>query len=85
MLDNGFWSRSERLGLRMEAAEVGAQTELHFLHVPLAELQVRITKRNNVLPADAFPIDAGHLEEWSKLFERRLPTSCAGPETPAMD
>jgi predicted kinase len=70
VLDNGFWSRSEREGLRKEAADLGARTELHVLDVPLAELQKRIAKRNRALPANAFPITEQQLEEWSKLFER---------------
>ena len=70
VLDNGFWSRSERQALRKEAAEIGARTELHVLDVPLAELQARIAKRNQALPADAFRIDAADLDRWSKLFER---------------
>jgi len=69
VLDNGFWSRSERQQLRKEAAELGALTELHVLDVPLAELQARIATRNRALPENAFPISAHDLDEWSKLFE----------------
>src|ERR1700741_5307681 len=69
VLDNGFWSRSERQQLRKEAAELGAQTELHVLDVPLAELQERIAARNRALPKNAFPISAHDLDKWSKLFE----------------
>jgi predicted kinase len=73
VLDNGFWSRSEREALRKEAAEVGAETELHVLDVPLVELQARIARRNHALPADAFRIEAVDLDKWSKLFEPPTP------------
>ena len=72
VLDNGFWSRSERQLLRSEATELGASTELHVLDVPLAELQERIATRNRALPINAFRVDPADLETWSKLFE--LPT-----------
>jgi len=73
VLDNGFWSRAEREALRIEAAEVGAETELHVLDVPLAELQARIARRNHALPTDAFRIEAADLDKWSKLFEPPTP------------
>jgi predicted kinase len=69
VLDNGFWTRSERQVLRDEATKLGATIELHVLDVPLAELQKRVAKRNRTLPAYAFQITARHLTEWSKLFE----------------
>ena len=69
VLDNGFWTRSERQGLRDEASKLGATIELHVLDVPLPELQKRVAKRNRTLPAYAFQIPARHLTEWSKLFE----------------
>jgi hypothetical protein len=73
VLDNGFWSRSERQTLCKEAAELGARTRLHVLDVRFAELQERVADRNRALPANAFPINAQDLEEWSKLFERPGP------------
>ena len=69
VLDNGFWSRSEREGLCGEAAALGARTELHVLDVPLGELQRRIAKRNRDLPSNCFPIKARDLEAWSRLFQ----------------
>lgn len=73
VLDNGFWSRRERQALRTEAAGIGAETKLHVLDVPLAELQIRIAKRNRALPTNAFRIDAADLEEWSSKFETPAP------------
>jgi hypothetical protein len=38
ILENGFWSRSERDDFRSRAAAVGAETKLYFLDVPRDEL-----------------------------------------------
>lgn len=67
VLDNGFWSRSERISLRDEAATLGASTKLHFLDVPLSELKRRITARNAA--AALWPISEAALDEWARAFE----------------
>jgi predicted kinase len=67
VLDNGFWSREERMSLRREADGLGARTELHFLDVPLAELTRRIAARNAASPL--WVVGEADLEKWSALFE----------------
>ena len=53
-----------------EAKALGASTELHFVDLPLVELQRRVAERNKALPSNTFHIDAGDLEDWSDQFER---------------
>jgi predicted kinase len=67
ILDNGFWSKDERLSLRAEAASVGAITRLHFLDVPLVELKRRIAARNK--DASLWTVKESDLETWSNLFQ----------------
>jgi predicted kinase len=46
--DAGLWSRAERDAARQVAADAGAQAKLHFLDVPMHELQRRLAERNAV-------------------------------------
>lgn len=70
VLDNGFWSKAERSFYREEAAALGAATKVHFLDVPLVELNERVAKRNLALPPNAFPVSEADLSHWERLFER---------------
>ncbi|MGW1764562.1 AAA family ATPase [Streptomyces sp. NPDC002073] len=46
ILENGFWQRPERDEKRIRARALGAEVELRFLQVPMAELERRIALRN---------------------------------------
>lgn len=69
ILDFGFWSRTERDEFRRRAAELGADSELHFIDVPAAELLGRLADRNAARPPDTFFIDEARLRLWLKVFE----------------
>ncbi len=69
VLDFGFWSRRERDDYRARAAAVGAQTEVHFLDVPLDELSRRVALRNAALPPYNFRIEEADLQLWATWFE----------------
>ncbi len=73
VLDNGFWTRAERDTIRRVALTLGANTKLHFLDVPLPELERRIHERNRALPPNAFAVELAALREWSILFEAPTP------------
>ncbi len=73
VLDFGFWSRDERNKFRKRAAELGAETCLHFLDVSRDELIMRLEKRNADLPPDTFHIDISDLDLWLSYFERPEP------------
>jgi predicted kinase len=73
VLENGFWSRSERDDFRARAAAVGADTRLHFLDVPRDELLRRLALRNAALPEDTFRVNEAQLDLWSKWFEPPTP------------
>jgi predicted kinase len=68
ILENGFWSKKEREFLRSAAAALGAQTKLHYLAVPMDELECRIIARNQLVPAEAV-VEPGDLQTWWDLFE----------------
>jgi predicted kinase len=73
ILENGFWSRSEREDFRSRAAALGAETRLHFLDVPREELLRRLALRNATLPMDSFRVDERQLDLWSRGFEPPTP------------
>ncbi len=73
ILENGFWSRSERDDFRARAAALGADTRLHFLDVLRDELLKRLALRNAAVPPDAFRVDEAQLDLWSRLFEPPTP------------
>lgn len=69
VLENGFWSRTERLSYRTEAEALGARVELHFLNVDRAELWARLSKRNANLPPGSFKVTEEQLDTWLGWFE----------------
>lgn len=73
ILENGFWSREERMRFRSQAEQLGAHVELRFLDVPRDELWRRLSKRNMNLPPGTFPVKEEQLDLWSSWFERPTP------------
>jgi predicted kinase len=69
VLENGFWVRAERERLRAEARGAGAETRLHYLDVPLAELKRRVIARNAESPAHGFIVDPNDVDVWFAAFE----------------
>lgn len=69
ILENGFWSKEERMGFQAEAKALGARVELHYLNVPRDELWRRIEKRNSDLPEGSFLVTRQELELWFGSFE----------------
>lgn len=69
ILENGFWSRSERTDLRLRASTLGVKTKLHFLDVPIEELLRRLAIRNASLPSHTFHVTEDQLNLWWTRFE----------------
>lgn len=66
ILDFGFWSREEREDFVSRAREIGAETEICFLDVPIEELRRRVRARNE---AGSVRIEMEQLESYAELFE----------------
>lgn len=73
ILENGFWSREERMRFRSQAEKLGARVELRFLDVPREELWGRLSKRNMNLPSGTFAVREEQLDLWAGWFERPTP------------
>ncbi len=69
ILENGFWSKSEREAYRQSAENLGAEVELHYLEVELEELKNRLSKRNLQNLPGTFEIPMEKIEEWYEMFE----------------
>ncbi len=67
ILENGFWGRAERDAKRLRARELGADVELRYLAVPMAELERRIAARNR--EPESVPLTSAMLRQWQGLFE----------------
>jgi len=68
ILDNGFWSREERLSYRDGAAAVGARVELHYLDVSRDELWRRVQARNRSIDVGAFVVQENEIDIWMGWF-----------------
>jgi predicted kinase len=69
ILENGFWSRAERVSYRAEAEALGAEVVLHYLDVGRDVLWDRLEKRNASLPPGTFAVTKDELDEWWSWFE----------------
>lgn len=69
ILDFGFWSRAERDEFRSRAAQLGADTIIHYAPTTIEEILSRLAARNAALPADAFRISEAMILKWAQMFE----------------
>lgn len=69
ILDFGFWSRAERAGFAEKARALGAACIVQYEDVPLAELEARVTRRNQEAAGGHFVIPIAALRQWARLFE----------------
>ncbi len=70
ILENGFWSREERLHYLRSGKQVDQNVKviLHYLDSPIENLWERIQKRNFELPEDCFHVTRDELNLWRDLF-----------------
>lgn len=70
ILENGFWSREERIEYLRNAKQVDADVKviLHYLDLSIEKLWDRIQKRNLELPDDCFHITREELNQWMDWF-----------------
>lgn len=71
ILDNGFWSKEERMLYFNAAKAIDPNTKilLYYIDTPKNLLLERIKSRNESLPNDCFHINTEELESWLMLFE----------------
>jgi len=69
VLENGFWTRSERLEYCRAAKNSGFRVALHFLDVPRTELLRRIALRNSETREASLRITTEELDTWLGWLE----------------
>ena len=69
ILENGFWTRAERDGLRARAKDAGVPVTMHYVHAPIDELRRRLEQRNANLPPGTYPISDEVLELALRWFQ----------------
>jgi len=70
ILEDGLWIRSERDEKRKDAAELGAQTEMHYFNLSFNELWRRLEMRNASNAVGAVPITREQFAKYWSIFER---------------
>lgn len=68
ILENGFWSRDERVGYLEIARTIGVKVTLHYLQAELDVLWERIRKRNKLARTDSFFVSKEMLDSFLPLF-----------------
>ncbi|MTD15415.1 AAA family ATPase [Nakamurella sp. YIM 132087] len=73
ILESGFWRRRERDQFRERARQLGAQVELRYLDVPIAELERRLAFRSKGGSVQGSgttgPISRDEIAAWKAVFE----------------
>jgi len=69
VLENGLWTKAERGDKRREAKELDVQTEMHYLNVPLEELQRRLSERNAAGNHGVAVVTPEEVEKFAQIFE----------------
>lgn len=69
ILDFGLWAKEERQDFRERAAELGAETVIHYLDVPFKELLVRLEDRNRQSPDEVTFIPPSAMKEYLLHFQ----------------
>ena len=73
IIEWGTWARSERDALRLQALELGAAVELHFISASVDVLLERIERRRMENP----PISRKQLLDWADIFQAPAPAETA--------
>ena len=73
ILDYGFWAREEREYFRLQAKQLGASSEVHFLDVPEDELMRRLAFRNSQPSQASFHIPEDMMKPWIAFFQKPTP------------
>ena len=73
ILDDGFFYREHRMRHVGLATEVGADTVIHFVDIPLDQMRERLARRNANLPRFNFHIDPATLEGFLHMVQRPSP------------
>lgn len=73
IIDEGFWEKEQRTGMRRRIEALGARTVLYYLDTPINTIRTRVARRNDTLTNDSFEISSemldGYLMHWQPPTE----------------
>lgn len=69
IIDEGFWAKKERDEMRRRTWEVGAQSVVYFLDIPMATIRERVARRNMNPAKDSFKIGGDLLDFYLQYWE----------------
>lgn len=69
ILENGFWSRSDRQKRRQQAQALGAEVYVDYEDVPIEELWRRASSRPETQAVGMLHFTKKDLEQWVNIFE----------------
>lgn len=69
ILENGLWTRPERDAKRHDAQQLGVQTELHYLNVPVSELIRRLEARNAASEHGHAVVTQEEIYRYAEIFQ----------------
>jgi len=69
IIDEGFWAKSERDGLKKKVSELGAKPILYYVECSVEEMKKRVVTRSEIPPEDSFEISGEMFDSYVKYWE----------------
>ena len=64
IMDEGFWGREEREGLRRRIRAIGAEAVMYYVDTPIETIRERVVGRNGNLTKESFKISREMLDNY---------------------
>jgi predicted kinase len=69
IMDEGFWARDDREGLKRRIHATGAKAVMYYLDTPIEKIRERIVERNNNLTKESFKISREMLDSYLMYWQ----------------
>lgn len=69
IMDEGFWVKEEREGLKRRAGEVGARVVMYYIDTPIETIRERVASRNENLTKESFRIGEEMLNDYLRYWQ----------------
>ncbi len=69
IIDEGFWVKEQRDGIRERVKIVGAVPKLYYIEAPFEVMKARTLKRSEHPPVDSFVIDEEAFNRYWRFFQ----------------
>ena len=69
IIDEGFWEKSHRNGMKKKISELGAKAILYYVECPVEAMRERVVNRSNNPTNDSFEISEEMFDGYLKYWE----------------